>query len=490
MGKQYKGAAISREVLFGDNEEEEDEEEDDPLAPVDDDEEDDPFAIPRAVSSSSEDDEDDYSESDGSESGVWLRSRTRTTSEDALDGEMSDGSDASGISGTDSEASSALEHGQTRELDDGNSSEEESENSEADTSHIARPTLLKSSMRTKPLSDRGKLQRLILDEVDVTSSLSTAAVADAKKGKAVKQQSRAFDRLLDARIRLQKGLSAVEGLEAVSDQEDVDEDVIERAEQAALNLWSTIESLRLHVSHASANGETSSKRRKVSPPPPMTSTPLSDLWTRHEALEKSSIPHRRSVINKWSAKSRSGTSLTTTKAKGKHEKDDLVTSPVTELDNYLTSPAFTTLLSESTSSHTYTDTPFYQSLLRDLIAQRTQLSSSNTHHSVSSSNPYFPPTPIPSQPIKQKKQVDTRASKGRKVRYTVHEKVVNYEASESRETKTDSARAEFFGSLFGGRSVGGRTVRMNGVNGTGGGNDTDDDDGDEVQALRLFSGPR
>jgi protein AATF/BFR2 len=47
--------------------------------------------------------------------------------------------------------------------------------------------------------------------------------------------------------------------------------------------------------------------------------------------------------------------------------------------------------------------------------------------------------------------VDTKASKGRKVRYTVHEKLQNFMAPEDRENWTERAREELFGSLFGRR---------------------------------------
>ena len=49
------------------------------------------------------------------------------------------------------------------------------------------------------------------------------------------------------------------------------------------------------------------------------------------------------------------------------------------------------------------------------------------------------------------------------MRYTVHEKLVNYETRESRETWTDSAWGEFFGSLFGGEN----SSKRNGEGGDG-----------------------
>jgi protein AATF/BFR2 len=51
------------------------------------------------------------------------------------------------------------------------------------------------------------------------------------------------------------------------------------------------------------------------------------------------------------------------------------------------------------------------------------------------------------------KRVDTKASKGRKVRYTVHEKLQNFAAEEERSTWEEGARREFFGSLFGRRGI-------------------------------------
>ena len=50
---------------------------------------------------------------------------------------------------------------------------------------------------------------------------------------------------------------------------------------------------------------------------------------------------------------------------------------------------------------------------------------------------------------KLKKQVDTRASKGRKIRYDVHEKLVNFMAPVDTSQITDEAKDQLFKSLFG-----------------------------------------
>ena len=50
---------------------------------------------------------------------------------------------------------------------------------------------------------------------------------------------------------------------------------------------------------------------------------------------------------------------------------------------------------------------------------------------------------------KTKKVVDTKASKGRKLRYTVHEKLQNFMAPEDKNAWGERQRDELFSSLFG-----------------------------------------
>lgn len=48
-----------------------------------------------------------------------------------------------------------------------------------------------------------------------------------------------------------------------------------------------------------------------------------------------------------------------------------------------------------------------------------------------------------------KRKIDTRATKGRKIRYTIHSKLVNFMAPYTQETWTDEAKNELYSSLFG-----------------------------------------
>jgi protein AATF/BFR2 len=48
-----------------------------------------------------------------------------------------------------------------------------------------------------------------------------------------------------------------------------------------------------------------------------------------------------------------------------------------------------------------------------------------------------------------KRKIDTRATKGRKIRYAVHSKLVNYMAPVSQNLCTEEAKTELYNSLFG-----------------------------------------
>jgi protein AATF/BFR2 len=85
---------------------------------------------------------------------------------------------------------------------------------------------------------------------------------------------------------------------------------------------------------------------------------------------------------------------------------------------------------------------------------------------------------------KIKKIVDTKASKGRKMRYNVHEKLQNFMAPEDRGTWSIKAREEFFASLLGktaSRLLGedNEEERMNGAT-------SEDSEVEKEECLRLF----
>ena len=90
----------------------------------------------------------------------------------------------------------------------------------------------------------------------------------------------------------------------------------------------------------------------------------------------------------------------------------------------------------------YDDADFYGILLKELLEQKS-------HDSVAASS-----IDIGVQlrrDNKTKRHVDTKASKGRKLRYTVQEKLQNFMAPEPRAAWPERQADELFGSLFGQR---------------------------------------
>ncbi len=96
-------------------------------------------------------------------------------------------------------------------------------------------------------------------------------------------------------------------------------------------------------------------------------------------------------------------------------------------------------------SEIYDDTDFYHSQLRELIEFKT-----NTSTNPADMTKQF--VELQKLRNKIKKVVDTRASKGRKIRYAVHNKMVNFMARNDPSEWSNEAKTELFSSLFGGRS--------------------------------------
>lgn len=396
--------------------------------------------------------------------------------------------DMSMVDEDDSEADG--EQGSEEESEDESEDENEDETDLKDKRHVSQPN---------KQDDREELRRLMAsDQKTIAATISQAAKADAAKGKAVKEQRTTFDALLNTRIKLQKGLNAINEMSGViganshatdaSETED-DSDTIKSAESAALALWSTIEELRTALSDAHSK-EGTKKRKRISPVTPTTAT--STLWEHMNTLESEALPHRRSVLDKWSSKVR-GTSTSRPNAGGKLLASasglQAVTAVLdaqvaTELGDRSSKRARQNADSTDQNPPVYDDTAFYQSLLRELVEQRMSSEAVtgglDTLQQLPSRLPIHPITGMRNDKVKR--DVDTRASKGRKMRFNVHEKLQNFMAPEDRGTWTVRARDEFFASLLG------KTASVLLGEGDESGSDVESDDDREEGGLRLFRG--
>lgn len=320
---------------------------------------------------------------------------------------------------------------------------------------------LHNSPRSPALNDRATLREMMAEsQKAVVDTISKAAKADLAKGKAIKHQRTTFDALLNTRIRLQKALVSTNSLSSPqkppnSPLEDHINSV-QVAEAAALTLWTRLDNLRqsLQSPHKSI-----SKKRPFSA---THATPTSEIWSHMQAHDSASLPTRRAILTKWSTRLQPAMPLS--------QRTSLSTpapsTPLTAfLDQHLSAPNAARLLDRTRTPRScaplqaanripldatiYDDADFYTQLLRELVEQRMADSTLATAHPADA----LIGTPSAGPRIKVRKVVDTKASKGRKMRYTVHEKLQNFMPPEDRGSWGERQAREFFAGLLGRKTV-------------------------------------
>ncbi|XP_026536257.1 protein AATF isoform X2 [Notechis scutatus] len=129
---------------------------------------------------------------------------------------------------------------------------------------------------------------------------------------------------------------------------------------------------------------------------------------------------------------------------GKNPSDAEVL-PETELDETETlPPAMSNAHLKDLDEEIFDDDDFYHQLLRELIERKT--TSLDPNDQVAMGRQWLAIQKLRS---KIRKKVDTKASKGRKIRYHVHSKLVSFMAPIDHCTMNDDARTELYRSLFG-----------------------------------------
>lgn len=451
LGPQYSGSRVSRQAVNGDG----DEEEHDPFAEYDSD-------------GSREDglDEDDDDKEEEEEGGGDVEDFDDNEEEGTEDTSVDDDEDGS-------------------DLSDDEDNDEDDENEEAEHQ-----------------IDREQLKKMLhSDHTNVAATIAQANRADADKGRAVKTQRKTFNGILNSRIRLQQGLIAINSLtaeEVTESSTDTDTtSAIHTAELAALKLWNTLESLRQRIEDARSS-DTKKRKRDIDDDNDIDSTTTtSTIWARMQSAEKASLPHRRAILQKWSTKTQAATAqptrgkLTTNTSSAPSTILDVLTSHLSNPEPLIArtriprscaplqasasqnTPPTTTSVSPTNTTHIYDDADFYGLLLKSLLEQHSI--DSGTNVSISSST-IARQHMAAARDAKTKKNVDVKASKGRKLKYTVHEELQNYMAPEDRGRWTGRQVDEFFGSLLG------RRVEI----GEEGGEDGGEGEEGEEEALMLF----
>lgn len=390
LGPQYRGSRVSRDAVSADEDE------------------DDPFS--RGFDEGSSDDGE--SEANGNTSPESGEDSTRDESDE--DEDIQDGTSDTDLSDNEEEAA-------------------------------ARPKLMEQE-------NKSQLRKLVAkDQKSVAASISQANKADAEKGRAVKKQRTTFDSLLNTRIKLQKSLVSINTLVAIPSEQLAAqrEDArlaIEAAETAAFTLFSTLTSFRDLL----AEHRTGSKRKR---PALDSSTPTAELMSHLQVQEQESLPHRNAVLQKWSLKARG---ISAQPQRGRLNTDtpttiiDVLQNQLNDTDRLLKrarTPRSCAPLQLSNrvtvDEKIYDDADFYGLLLKELLEQKSADSVAASNVDIDFNNMR--------REAKAKKNVDTKASKGRKLRYTVHEKLQNFMAPEDRGSWGERQSDELFGSLFGQR---------------------------------------
>ncbi|KAK0278654.1 rRNA-processing protein bfr2 [Friedmanniomyces endolithicus] len=339
------------------------------------------------------------------------------------------------------------------ELESGGGSSAEDEDGDTPETDISDEDdeLSKANALSFQASQRDEVKLAMRDAPKVAVALAKANQADVEKGRAVKQQRKAFDVLLSTRMKLQKALIGVNTVAAISDAELSSQrqdatDAIEAAESAAFTLWSSLSDFRDELDAA----KTGEKRKRAALTP---DTPTSDLWSHLQAQEIDSVERRDAILQKWSKKTQEGRDIvqrsrlnntapqTTVVDVIRHSLAD---TPRLLKRAYMPRSCAPVQLTEKVveDERIYDDADFYGLLLKELLESKSADSVTTSNIDLSFQM---------RREAKTKKHVDTKASKGRKMRYTVHEKLQNFMAPEDRRMWGERQADELFGSLFGQR---------------------------------------
>ncbi|KAL1696494.1 apoptosis-antagonizing transcription factor [Schizophyllum commune] len=342
---------------------------------------------------------------------------------------------------------------------------------------------------------------------DLTDSLRKNREADLRKGKAVARQVAIWDTLLDARIRLQKSVTAAQKLVdagTMTERADCGEALTGMLDEA-LALSDELMSFQEKLLEKNEDvTPPARKRRRIEAPEPSVADygeQLRGLTENVVALEHTAHPHLVRTLTKWSAKIQAvAPSVLLPSSRNAFSKSAQPKSAVALIDETLSD--HNKLLARTRvrrgrlavevgegeggkdgdaekpqpdPAEIFDDTDFYQQLLRQVIDARGGNGTDNQDW-------------VQAQKArKARKKVDTKASKGRKIRYDVHEKLQNFMVPIPayggwHEEQVD----ELFASLLG-RGYEGAMREVGGEEGVGGGVDGEGKERQkEVEALHDF----
>ncbi|KAJ3295226.1 hypothetical protein HK104_002887 [Borealophlyctis nickersoniae] len=401
-----------------------------------------------------------------------------TGSYDEEDDEIMGSTDEDGVS----DASGDEVDGMDFDGEEGEDEEDEEDTDDGDEDFDEDSTQKDDGAQTRLAKELAQLE---VEEKKLIKSMSASAKADVEKGRHVRAQISIWDSLLDSRIRIQRAVNIANRFP----QHDVyptfaaNEACVAAITDASEELVSLVDGLMdLRKALISQNDtikmpnlDIASRKRK--PDHSQPAELLSSVWSEIHALDTEFVSFRNQTIEKWSNKVQmaSGVSLqkkfkainqsvlsqinqvlgdkgrlvkrtrlrrSDYRCLGEPEKStesqDIGATDMPESDRKADAHL------SNHDAEIFDDGDYYQQLLKELIESRM----GDTDDPVLLGIKWAQLKQL-QQKQKKKKKVDTRASKGRKIRYHVHEKIQNFMAPEPRGTWHEEMIEELFSGLLG-----------------------------------------
>lgn len=424
---------------------------------------------------------------------------------------------------SDEESRSLDEHENSEDSDSGISlktnSESESEDDDEDESESEDKDEVTKEEDSNLTHKRSKLKELMSNERQhIVNRLSQSASNDAVKGFAILQQHKLFDSIIDSRMKVQKSLTNSNVLPIKRDilkghfATKKTDKYLNQTLEKCFDLLDSILALRSKLLKKDSVLSSSESPKSFNPKKRTLTDYLEATGKQDTVLER----YRSSVLSKWSSKihnAAGSTAISSGKFKAINQSaEQQVINNLSDMDRlikrtklnrrqvkplgyeYHTSQSDITEqgsiddqnqdipnenkqrnksdLSELASI--FDDEDFYRVLLNDLVDKKIQSSDPASGLTVSLRSVQ--------QAQKFKKNIDTKASKGRKLRYHIQEQIANFEAPRGGWKWDDNQIDEFFASLLG------QKVNMNEVDED---EDHNNDDDEEIvinsnDSFKLF----
>ncbi|KAI8322200.1 TRAUB-domain-containing protein [Martensiomyces pterosporus] len=352
---------------------------------------------------------------------------------------------------------------------------------------------------------REEIRKLEEGEKALLKSITQTARSDVEKGQHVLNQTRLWEGALDARIRVQKLVTAADelprfdlftdlvearfeesGADVGSDGEDEDSreaNSLEKAREAVGLLLSSLVDLRNTLAEQNPTvrksqeivGARNSKRKAPrSAGDEDDDGDVATTWMELEELRDEFRPYRDESLEKWSNKVQTSTGVSTSKkfkavnqgilhqinqtlagkerlierTQLKRAEYSIIGKPSAEKESADETRSTSVAVDAHLKDHDaeiFDDTDFYQQLLRELIESRMV----DTNDPTASLGVRW--AAVKQQSRNKKRNVDTKASKGRKIRYHVMEKLQNFMPPIPAGTWHEDMTNELFSSLLGNR---------------------------------------